>query len=76
MHGCMGAVNKGARSLNGEILGVIHEKWCVDGEEDPMIPDMIVVGEHGPVSWTNRRSCCCLSHDNKCCTFYSVIPLP
>lgn len=76
MHGCMGAVNKGARSLNGEILGVIHEKWCVDGEEDPMIPDMIVVGEHGPVSWTNRQSCCFLSRDNQCCTFYSVFPLP
>ena len=56
MHGCMGAVNKGARSLNGKILGVIHEKWCVDGEEDPMIPDMIVVGEHGPITWTNRQS--------------------
>jgi hypothetical protein len=78
MHGCMGAVNKGARSLNGEILGVIHEKWCVDGEEDPMIPDMIVVGE--PIRWTNCQSCCCLPHDNQCClsklSSYYVIPLP
>lgn len=67
MHGCMGAVNKGARSLNGEILGVIHEKWCVDGEEDPMIPDMIVVGEQEPITITNRRSWYRLSHFNRCC---------
>lgn len=53
----MGAVNKGARSLNGEILGVIHEKWCVDGEEDPLIPDMIVVGEQELVGEINGLSC-------------------
>ena len=53
LHGCMGAVNKGAPSLNGEILGVIHEKWCVDGEEDPLIPDMIVVGEQELVGEIN-----------------------
>ena len=41
----MGAVNKGARSKNGEIIGVIHEKWCVDGQEDNLITNMIVVGE-------------------------------
>lgn len=44
MNGCMGAVNEGARSKNGEIIGVIHEKWCVDGQEDNMISNMIVVG--------------------------------
>jgi predicted Rossmann-fold nucleotide-binding protein len=44
LNGCMGAVNKGARSKNGEIIGVIHEKWCVDGQEDNLISNMIVVG--------------------------------
>ena len=43
-HGVMGAVNRGARSMNGKIIGVIHEKWCVDGTEDILIADMIVVG--------------------------------
>ena len=40
----MGAVNKGARSMNGEITGVIHERWCIDGTEDNLITNMIVVG--------------------------------
>ena len=62
----MGAVNKGDRSLNGEILGVIHEKWCVDGEEDPLIPDMIVVGEQESVGKINRLSCYGPSHDDWC----------
>ena len=43
--GVMGAVNRGARSQNGEIIGVIHEKWCVDGQEDHLITNMIVVGK-------------------------------
>ena len=43
-HGVMGALNRGARSMNGKIIGVIHEKWCVDGAEDALIADMIVVG--------------------------------
>lgn len=42
MGGCMGGVNRGARAQNGEVIGVIHEKFCVDGDEDKLISNMIV----------------------------------
>lgn len=40
--GVMGALNRGCRSLGGEIIGVIHQKFCVDADEDRMIKNMIV----------------------------------
>lgn len=39
--GCMGAVNQGAREGNGQILGVIHDKFTVE-EEDKRVNNMIV----------------------------------
>jgi predicted Rossmann-fold nucleotide-binding protein len=53
----MGAVNKGARSLDGEIIGVIHEKWCVDGHEDHLITNMIIVGKEQGNERTSFESC-------------------
>ena len=41
-NGCMGGVNNGVRSENGVLIGVIHEKFCVDTDEDKLITDMIV----------------------------------
>ena len=38
----MGGVNNGVRSKNGSLIGVIHEKFCVDADEDKLITDMIV----------------------------------
>ena len=52
MHGCMGAVTKGTQSMNGDVIGVIHEKWCVDGDEDRSIQNMIIVG-----MWSAVFSC-------------------
>jgi predicted Rossmann-fold nucleotide-binding protein len=40
--GCMRAVNNGSRSVNGDIIGVIHTKWCVDGQEDELIKNMVI----------------------------------
>ena len=31
--GCMGAMNRGARSQGGEIIGVLHERWKVESED-------------------------------------------
>jgi predicted Rossmann-fold nucleotide-binding protein len=39
--GVMGAVNKGVRAHGGEIIGVIHKKFCVDTDEDKLITNMI-----------------------------------
>ena len=46
--GVMGGVNRGARSKNGKIVGVIHEKFCVDWDEDKLITDMIKVKGNSP----------------------------
>jgi uncharacterized protein (TIGR00730 family) len=40
--GAMGGVNRGCRSKNGEIVGVIHSQFCVDTDEDKEIKNMIV----------------------------------
>jgi len=40
--GVMGAANEGVRSGKGKIVGVIHEKFQVDNDEDRKIADMIV----------------------------------
>ena len=40
--GVMGAANRGVRSGNGTIVGVIHEMFQVDNDEDKQIPNMIV----------------------------------
>ena len=40
--GVMGALNKGCREEKGEIIGVIHEKFVFDTEEDEFIKKMIV----------------------------------
>lgn len=37
-----GSLNRGCRSKNGQIIGVIHERWCVDGGGDDQIPNMII----------------------------------
>lgn len=42
--GVMGAANRGARARGGQILGVIHERFCVDKSEDELIDNMIRVG--------------------------------
>jgi uncharacterized protein (TIGR00730 family) len=39
--GVMGAANDGVRSANGKIIGVIHEMFCVDNDEDRKIANMI-----------------------------------
>jgi uncharacterized protein (TIGR00730 family) len=41
--GVMGNLNKGCRSKNGKIRGVIHECFIVDKGEDHEISDMLVV---------------------------------
>jgi uncharacterized protein (TIGR00730 family) len=41
--GCMGGVNKGCEMHGGLIRGVIHEKFCVDFGEHPLIKDLIMV---------------------------------
>ncbi len=38
----MGAVSRGVRSVNGKVIGVIHETFVVDNQEDSDIIDMIV----------------------------------
>ena len=43
----MGAVNKGARAYNGEIIGVIHKQFCVDTDEDKLITNMIRTDGNG-----------------------------
>lgn len=40
--GVMGAANKGVRAGKGEVIGIIHEMFCVDTDEDRQIPNMIV----------------------------------
>ena len=40
--GVMGAANDGVRSANGKIIGVIHEMFCVDNDEDGKIVNMIM----------------------------------
>lgn len=43
-HGVMGAINNGVRSIEGgKIIGVIHKMFCVDGGEDKLVTDMIIV---------------------------------
>lgn len=42
MYGCMGALSRGARSKNGKIIGVIHELFAVDCQEDVLIEHLIV----------------------------------
>lgn len=39
--GVMGATNDGCRAGGGAIVGVIHEMFCVDNDEDNKIPNMI-----------------------------------
>ena len=40
-HGCMGALNRGARAKNGKILGVIHDMFTVE-TEDGLIQEMLI----------------------------------
>lgn len=40
--GVMGAVNRGCRSKNGTIVGVIHEKFVFDMDEDKAITKMVI----------------------------------
>jgi len=40
--GVMGAANEGTRARGGRIIGIIHQQFCVDNDEDRQIPDMIV----------------------------------
>jgi len=40
--GCMGALNSGCREYNGEIFGVIHESFVIDGSADPFITNLII----------------------------------
>lgn len=40
--GCMGSINKGCRSSNGSVIGVIHDMFVVDGNCDPLVTDMLI----------------------------------
>jgi hypothetical protein len=40
----MGWLSNGCRDNGGTVLGVIHEKFCVDSDEDNLIVHKIVVG--------------------------------
>jgi uncharacterized protein (TIGR00730 family) len=40
-YGIMGSVTAGARSKNGRVVGIIHENFCVDGEEASHTTEMI-----------------------------------
>ena len=40
--GCMGALNEACRLHGGEIVGVLHETFLVDGNPDSLISDMIM----------------------------------
>ena len=42
--GVMGATNDGCRAGGGQIVGIIHEKFCVDNDEDRKISNMIRAG--------------------------------
>lgn len=39
--GVMGSTNDGCRAAGGAIMGIIHEMFCVDNDEDRKIPNMI-----------------------------------
>jgi len=41
--GCMGAVNKGTKAFNGQIVSVIHNMWVVDGGDAFSDVDKLVV---------------------------------
>jgi len=32
-HGCMGSMNEGCNDFNGDVVGVIHEMFVVDGSD-------------------------------------------
>lgn len=40
--GVMGAINKGCRSTNGVVIGVIHEMFVVDGHVDSLVTEMFI----------------------------------
>lgn len=40
--GAMGAASSGCRSKNGKVIGIIHESFVVDNEEDSLIDDLII----------------------------------
>ena len=42
-YGVMGALNEGVRAGGGQVIGVIHEMWTVDGDEDTLIHNMVTV---------------------------------
>lgn len=42
-NGVMGALNEGCRSKNGKIIGVIHSMFCVDGQEDEKLSELVIV---------------------------------
>lgn len=64
--GVMGSLSEGARDKDGKIIGIIHEKFCVDGEEDGETKTMII--SRGP-DLTERKQ---LLYDNGDC----IIVLP
>ena len=41
--GVMGALNDSVRAADGQVIGVIHEMWTVDGDEDTLIHNMVTV---------------------------------
>ena len=43
--GCMGALSEGCHSKKGKVIGVIHEKWIVDGEEHKLVDMVVCSGE-------------------------------
>jgi predicted Rossmann-fold nucleotide-binding protein len=62
----MGSLSEGVRDQGGKVIGIIHEKFCIDGEEDTETKTMIV--SHGP-DLTERKQ---LLYDNGDC----IIVLP
>lgn len=42
--GVMGGMNEGCKDAGGDIIGVIHHRFCVDFENHPIISNLIRVG--------------------------------